>query len=59
MAKKIRYVECGWCGGKGRVECDCTGDLGTWAADEDCIACGGSGICTCPACGGTGKVIED
>lgn len=46
---------CSECGGKGVVECDCTGGLGPEHADDDCPACGGEGKHTCPACGGTGK----
>lgn len=49
---------CGWCGGTGIVECDCTGGCGPSAANEDCCACGGSGYHTCPSCGGDG-VLED
>lgn len=48
-------MKCPECGGKGTVECNCTGGCGKRAADDDCYACGGSGVCTCPACGGSGK----
>ncbi len=46
---------CSECGGKKKVLCDCTGGVGKHAADDDCYACGGSGVHTCPACNGTGK----
>lgn len=41
------YEECFYCGGDGKVECDCFGD-------EDCIACCGTGMHICPECHGTG-----
>ena len=47
--------DCHYCGGSGRVECDCTGGLGGRGADDDCYACSGSGEHTCPACGGSGR----
>lgn len=47
MGKKEK---CDYCGGSGIVECDCTGGLGRKAADDDCLACGGSGRHSCPAC---------
>lgn len=50
---------CGWCGGNGVVECDCTGGCGKQAANDDCYACGGSGYHTCPACDGEGVVNDD
>ena len=50
MAKE----ECSECGGKRKVECDCTGGVGTKGASDNCPACGGSGVHTCPACNGTG-----
>ena len=50
---------CGYCGGEGTVECDCTGGCGVDFADDDCYACGGSGIHTCPSCGGRGWKYED
>ncbi len=50
MAKE----KCGYCGGKGKVECDCTGGLGRKGANDDCYACGGSGVSMCPACEGSG-----
>ena len=54
--KEADYMaKCSECGGKGKVECECTGGCGRGAADDDCIACGGSGVHTCPACRGTGK----
>ena len=57
MAKKeIEYEECFWCGGSGEVECGCTGDGGSSFADEDCIACCGTGFHTCPECRGSGVV---
>lgn len=34
---------CGYCGGRGTVECDCTGDCGSSNANSGCSACGGSG----------------
>ena len=46
--------KCGYCGGTGQVECDCTGGCGPEAADDFCPACGGSGYHTCPACDGRG-----
>lgn len=49
---------CGYCGGSGKVECDCTGELGPAAADDDCFACGGTGIHVCPSCGGKGWHYE-
>lgn len=52
-------IKCDYCGGKGVVECDCTGGLGKRAADSDCYACGGSGVHTCPACNGSGKVDDE
>lgn len=39
---------CGYCGGSGTVECDCTGGC---QAESDCPVCGGSGYHTCPSCG--------
>lgn len=48
-------MKCEECNGKGRTECYCTGGGGKKFANEDCPACGGTGICPCPACGGTGK----
>lgn len=56
--RKIK-VKCYECGGKGVVECDCTGGCGKDAANDDCYACGGSGYCTCPACGGAKWIYED
>ena len=55
--KETEYEECFWCEGTGEVECACTGDGGASFADEDCIACCGSGFHTCPECKGTGKVL--
>lgn len=52
-------VKCYECGGRGEVECDCTGGCGPEAANDDCYACGGSGFHTCPLCGGAGWVFED
>ncbi len=43
----------------GRVECDCTGGIGRQGAADDCPACGGSGVHTCPACNGAREVPED
>lgn len=43
-AKKIKHEECCWNSRNGKVECGCTGGLGTWVADEDRLVCGGSGI---------------
>lgn len=51
--------KCGYCGGTGQVECDCTGGCGPEAADDFCPACGGSGYHTCPACDGRGEVEEE
>ncbi|MDB8790967.1 hypothetical protein PN398_09530 [Romboutsia sp. 1001216sp1] len=53
------YVSCPECGGKKVVECDCTGECGRRAADDDCYACGGSATHTCPVCNGKGIVTED
>lgn len=54
-----KYKErCGYCGGSGKVECDCTGGLGSKGADDDCFACGGTGIHVCPACDGKGWHYE-
>lgn len=50
---------CFYCGGSGRVECDCTGGVGSYYADEDCPACGGSGSHTCPECDGSGENDDD
>ena len=53
----VEYEDCFYCGGSGDVECDCTGGI---SADDDCIACCGTGTHSCPECRGTGKiVIED
>lgn len=53
-------IPCWWCTG-GKVECDCTGDMGPgpeWA-DFDCNACGGTGIILCPVCKGRGYLYEE
>lgn len=39
----MEYRRCGYCGGSGKVECDCTGGCGPSAANDSCPACGGSG----------------
>ena len=59
ISSSIRWVRCYECGGAGRVECDCTGGCGPKSADDDCPACGGTGICVCPACHGRKKVPEE
>lgn len=46
--------KCSECGGKKKVECDCTGGIGRKGADDDCPVCGGSGVHTCPECKGSG-----
>lgn len=52
------YEDCFYCGGTGRVPCDCNGGVeGT--EDEDCPACGGTGEHICPECNGSGKVRID
>lgn len=51
--------KCGYCGGKGIVECDCTGGCGKKYADEDCPMCLGKGVHICPECNGTGKAEDD
>ena len=53
---KDHKVVCGYCGGTGIVECDCTGGV---RADDDCIACGGSGQHLCPQCNARGYEWED
>ncbi len=47
--------KCQHCHGSGKVTCDCTGGGGRSAADDDCPACGGTGVTTCPACDGSGR----
>lgn len=51
--------KCGYCGGTGRVECDCTGGCGTRYADEDCPMCLGKGVHFCPECNGTGQAEDE
>jgi len=55
----MSYRRCGYCGGTGQVECECTGGCGPSAADGSCYACGGRGYHTCPACSGRGEVEDD
>lgn len=55
---KVYVEECYECGGKKRVECDCTGGLGKEKADDDCPACGGQGKHICPACDGRGYDVK-
>ena len=56
---EMAMITCFWCGGSGRVPCDCTGDMGSSSfADSDCPACGGAGVHTCPNCNGSGKVND-
>lgn len=50
--------KCGYCGGSGEVECDCTGGCGSKAAETDCPICGGDGKHICPACKGSGKSMD-
>ena len=53
-----RIIPCWWCTG-GKVECDCTGEMGPAWADFDCYACGGEGIIDCPKCDGRGYLIDE
>lgn len=57
MSSKL--ITCPECGGRGEVPCDCTGGCGRSAANDDCYACGGSGVHTCPECNGSGKIEDD
>ena len=52
-------AECFWCGGSGKVECDCTCGMGKEHANYECLACGGEGYHTCPECHGSGKTEDD
>ena len=51
----MEIESCGWCDSSGIVECDCTGEIGPHAAEDDCPGCGGSGKHYCPSCHGTGE----
>lgn len=55
MAKE----RCDYCGGRGRVECDCTGGGGREYARQSCPMCYGSGFHECPACNGSGYQDDD